>query len=64
MTKPQFFSDQLKFRKWLEKNHNKKDELLLGYYKKSSGKPSITWEESVDEALMLRLDRRNKKITR
>jgi uncharacterized protein YdeI (YjbR/CyaY-like superfamily) len=51
MTKPQFFSDQLKFRKWLEKNHNKKDELLVGFYKKNSGKPSVTWEESVDQAL-------------
>ena len=35
----------------VRKNHDKKDELLAGFYKKSSGKPSITWEESVDEAL-------------
>ncbi len=49
--KPKFFSSQSKLRKWFEQNHNKKEELLVGYYKKSSGKPSITWNESVDEAL-------------
>ncbi len=49
--KPVFFRKQADLRKWLEKNHDKKDELLAGFYKKSSGKPSITWEESVDEAL-------------
>ena len=49
--KPKFFPDPLKFRKWLDKNHNKKKELLIGFYKKSSGKPSITWPESVDQAL-------------
>ncbi len=41
----------MELRKWFETNHDKKDELLVGFYKKSSGKPSITWEESVDEAL-------------
>lgn len=49
--KPEFFSTKSELRKWFFKNHNKKDELLVGYYKKSSGKPSVTWEESVDEAL-------------
>ena len=49
--KPKFFSNQLKFRNWLEKNHDKKKELLVGFYKKSTGKPSITWPESVDQAL-------------
>lgn len=49
--KPTFFSDPSKFRKWLEKNHHKEQELLVGFYKKGSGKPSITWPESVDEAL-------------
>ena len=48
---PLFFEDQVKLRKWFEKNHTIKDEALIGFYKKSSGKPSITWEESVDEAL-------------
>ena len=49
--KPQFFSNQTALRKWFKQNHNKKDELLAGYYKKNSGNPSVTWEESVDEAL-------------
>ncbi|HCR54320.1 MAG TPA: bacteriocin-protection protein, partial [Cytophagales bacterium] len=49
--KPKFFAKASDFRKWLEKNHGKKTELLVGYYKKKSGKPSITWPESVDQAL-------------
>ncbi len=49
--KPVFFKKQQDLRNWFEINHDKKDELLAGFYKKSSGKPSITWEESVDEAL-------------
>jgi uncharacterized protein YdeI (YjbR/CyaY-like superfamily) len=49
--KPTFFATPTKFRAWLEKNHAKKTELLVGFYKKGSGKPSITWPESVDEAL-------------
>ncbi|HKI78866.1 MAG TPA: YdeI/OmpD-associated family protein [Ignavibacteriaceae bacterium] len=49
--KPKFLSGPLKFRKWLEANHKSKKELLVGFYKKSSGKPSITWPESVDQAL-------------
>jgi uncharacterized protein YdeI (YjbR/CyaY-like superfamily) len=38
-------------RAWLERNHDKADELLVGYYRTATGKPSITWAESVDEAL-------------
>jgi len=49
--KPKFFATPAKFRAWLEKNHADKEELLVGFYKKDSGKPSITWPESVDEAL-------------
>jgi uncharacterized protein YdeI (YjbR/CyaY-like superfamily) len=49
--KPTFFSTPAKFRAWLEKHHDKKKELLVGFYKKGSGRPSITWPESVDEAL-------------
>ncbi|MEO6838124.1 MAG: YdeI/OmpD-associated family protein [Ginsengibacter sp.] len=48
---PTFFSTQSVFRKWLEKNHTKEKELLVGFYKISSGKKSITWGESVDEPL-------------
>ncbi len=46
-----FFSGQTEFRKWLDQNHNKKQELWVGYYKKATGLPSMTWSESVDEAL-------------
>ncbi|MCW3105288.1 MAG: bacteriocin-protection protein [Bacteroidetes bacterium] len=49
--KPVFFAKQSDFRKWLEKNHLKEKELLVGFYKVGSGKPSITWPQSVDEAL-------------
>jgi uncharacterized protein YdeI (YjbR/CyaY-like superfamily) len=49
--KPKFFRTPSAFREWLEKHHAKTDELLVGYYKKDSGKPSITWPESVDQAL-------------
>jgi uncharacterized protein YdeI (YjbR/CyaY-like superfamily) len=49
--KPRFFAKPDAFRAWLEKNHETKKELLVGFYKKDSGKPSITWPESVDEAL-------------
>jgi uncharacterized protein YdeI (YjbR/CyaY-like superfamily) len=51
--KPKFFATPEKFRAWLEKNHATEKELLVGFYKKDSGKPSITWPESVDEALCL-----------
>jgi len=48
---PKFFQTPSAFRKWLAVNHAKAKELWVGFYKKSSGKPSITWPESVDEAL-------------
>ena len=46
-----FFKSSADFRKWLERHHATAQELWVGYYKKDSGKPSITWPESVDEAL-------------
>jgi uncharacterized protein YdeI (YjbR/CyaY-like superfamily) len=46
-----FFKSPKDFRKWLEKNHSSKQELWVGYHKKSSDQPSMTWPESVDEAL-------------
>src|ERR1700758_3649982 len=49
--KTKFFRTPVDFRKWLEKNHVTAAELWVGYYRKDSGKPSITWPESVDEAL-------------
>ena len=49
--KPRFFATPSHFRRWLAKNHDKQSELWVGFYKKGSGRPSITWPESVDEAL-------------
>jgi uncharacterized protein YdeI (YjbR/CyaY-like superfamily) len=49
--RPQFFATPERFRLWLKTNHANASELLVGYYKKGSGRPSITWPESVDEAL-------------
>jgi uncharacterized protein YdeI (YjbR/CyaY-like superfamily) len=51
LNKPTFFRTQASFRKWLEKNHDKAKELLVGFYKVNSGKQSMTWSESVDEAI-------------
>lgn len=48
---PKFFKDQHAFRAWLEKNHAKEKELVVGYYKVATGKPSMNWSESVDQAL-------------
>lgn len=39
------------FRAWLARHHAGRDELWVGYWKKATGRPSLTWEESVDEAL-------------
>jgi len=49
--KPRFFATPEKFRAWLAKNHGTAPELLVGFHKKGSGKPSIDWPQSVDEAL-------------
>ena len=49
--RPKFFATSADFRRWLETNHDKAEELYVGFYKKASGKPSITWSEAVDQAL-------------
>jgi uncharacterized protein YdeI (YjbR/CyaY-like superfamily) len=46
-----FFTTPDDFRNWLEQHHAVEKELLVGFYKRDSGKPSITWPESVDCAL-------------
>lgn len=46
-----FFETQEKFRKWLENHHQTEKELLVGFYKVNTKKPSMTWSESVDQAL-------------
>jgi uncharacterized protein YdeI (YjbR/CyaY-like superfamily) len=49
--KPKFFRTPADLGTWLEKNHATASELWVGFYTKDSGKPSITWPESVDQAL-------------
>src|SRR5262245_60943415 len=49
--KPTFFPTPADFRAWFKKNHLAVPELLVGFYKKESGRPSITWPDAVDEAL-------------
>jgi uncharacterized protein YdeI (YjbR/CyaY-like superfamily) len=48
---PTFFATPEDFRAWLEAHHHTETELLVGFHKKGSGRPSITWPESVDQAL-------------
>jgi len=49
--KATFFKSADEFRSWLDKTHDKQQELLLGFYKKVSGKGGITYPEALDEAL-------------
>lgn len=51
MTKPRFFATQEKWRAWLDRNHGKAKELLVGFHKKTAGKPSVTYKQALDEAL-------------
>lgn len=46
-----FFPSPEDFRRWLTKYHDQSTEQWVGFYKKNSGRPSITWPESVDQAL-------------
>jgi uncharacterized protein YdeI (YjbR/CyaY-like superfamily) len=48
---PVYFRSPAEFRAWLEANHASADELWVGYHKRGTGTPSLTWPESVDEAL-------------
>jgi uncharacterized protein YdeI (YjbR/CyaY-like superfamily) len=49
--KPTFFAAPADLRAWLVENHERESELLVGFHKKATGRPSITWPEAVDEAL-------------
>lgn len=49
--KATFFKTAAEFRAWLETNHQRCSELSVGLYKKTSGRPSITWPEAVEQAL-------------
>jgi uncharacterized protein YdeI (YjbR/CyaY-like superfamily) len=48
---PHYFTSAAKFHQWLEKHHATAAELWAGFYKKSSGKASINYQEALDEAL-------------
>ena len=48
---PTFFASEFEFRRWLEANHETASELLVGFWKKGSGKPSIDWPQARDQAL-------------
>lgn len=49
--RPRFFATHDAFYAWLEAHHAREAELVVGFYKRGSGKPSLTWPESVDAAL-------------
>jgi len=49
--KPRYFKSPSDFRAWLERHHATARELLVGFHKRHTGAPSLTWPESVDEAL-------------
>ena len=49
--KAHYFESPAAFRKWLAINHDTKTEVLVGFYKKGSGKQGLTYDESVEEAL-------------
>lgn len=48
---PVYFESPVAFRRWLEKHHEHASELLVGFHKTHTGRPTLTWPESVDEAL-------------
>lgn len=48
---PLFFRSRAEYRAWLEKHHDRATQLWIGYWKKATGKPSLTWQETVDECL-------------
>lgn len=51
MTEPRFFKSPKEWRAWLDKNHAKQTELLLGFHKATSDEKGITYKEALDEAL-------------
>jgi len=48
---PEFFPSVSAFRRWLRRHHAQAQDLWVGFHRKASGEPSLTWEESVDVAL-------------
>jgi uncharacterized protein YdeI (YjbR/CyaY-like superfamily) len=51
MTSPVFFEDAAQFRAWLAQHAHEARELLVGFHKVGTGKPSMRWSDSVDQAL-------------
>ena len=51
MSEPIFFSSPEAFYDWLEEYHDRETEVHVGYWKKHTGKPSLSWSEAVDQAL-------------
>ncbi|HET7576158.1 MAG TPA: hypothetical protein VFK19_06275 [Sphingomicrobium sp.] len=51
MTQPTYFPTEADFRRWLSGNYDTAPELLVGFWKKGSGKPSIDWPQARDQAL-------------
>jgi uncharacterized protein YdeI (YjbR/CyaY-like superfamily) len=49
--RPKFFATPAAFRRWLGRHHASETALIVGFYKKGSGRPSMTWPEAVDQAL-------------
>jgi uncharacterized protein YdeI (YjbR/CyaY-like superfamily) len=48
---PIFFASPAEFRAWLEAHHATETEVMVGFYRKATGQPTMTWSESVDQAL-------------
>jgi uncharacterized protein YdeI (YjbR/CyaY-like superfamily) len=48
---PIFFGSPSEFYDWLERHHDTDSEVYVGYWKKGSGRPSLTWSQAVDQAL-------------
>jgi uncharacterized protein YdeI (YjbR/CyaY-like superfamily) len=48
---PIFFETPAELRDWLDEHHQTADEVIVGAWKKSTGKASLTWPEIVEEAL-------------
>ena len=53
---PLYFENRTALRNWFQANHEQSQELILGYYKKHTGHPSVTWAESVEEAQRPRIN--------
>jgi uncharacterized protein YdeI (YjbR/CyaY-like superfamily) len=51
VVRPIYFPSSFEWRAWLERHHAESDEVLVGFHKRRTGKASLTWPESVDEAL-------------